>query len=165
MNIVCLSEPNRSYEVQGYTDPADFREILDWCRQMDLPERLTLHFQGKVFGFDNRDERVTFGKALNMAHDLMADEPQLPVVTEDDGTVYLQLTYVEDGREKLRSLADMFLRELHASRWVEHLDDFRVYPSKYDSLLIKQRVWKALSLRQKHSLADRCQGFSDAFAV
>lgn len=161
MKIVLAQEHPPAFEVQDYDGPKDFNDVLAWLHRKDLPEDLSLSFEGGMFRFRSRVERVQFALGFDKAFDLLYDEPDLPLWTDFDGVAYLRLGDT-DNKEGLNSLKTILLQELYLSKWPEHDDEFMVYASATYSLNIKRDIWNTFSIRQKQSIVDRCQGFCEA---
>ena len=161
MKIVLAQENPPVYEVEGYTGPVDFHEILSWLHSKDLPEDLSLGFEGTLYRFRSRVERVQFALGFDKAFDLLYDEPELPLHRDFEGTAYYQLG-TADSKEALEAFARTLLQELYLAKWPEHDGDIKVYVSETCSLFIKRDCWGKLTMRQKQDLSIRCQGFCEA---
>jgi hypothetical protein len=165
MKIVLTQEtPHVIFEVQGYAGPNEFNELIAWCHRTDLPEDLSMSFEGTQFRFRSRPERVCWALGFDKAFDLLFDEPQLALWTDYDDAVYVILGNA-DNRQGLEHFATSLLQELHLARWVEHMDDFKIHASATNVFLMSHAAWKLLSLRQKQTLVARCHGFCEGLAV
>lgn len=163
MNIAMTQEtPHPIFEVQGYAGTRDFNAIIAWLHRTDLPDDLSLNFEGGLYRFRTRIERVCFAMGFDKAFDLTNDEPKLGT-WNDDGTAYYVLVNA-DSKEDLERLATLLLQELFLSKWTDHLDDFYVHCSNTCLLLITYGCWNGLSVNQKRAMVARCQGFADALS-
>lgn len=162
MKVVLSQEhPHPVFDVEEFSIPKDFNVLLDWLHRKDLPEDLSLAFEGTMYRFRTRTERVQFALGFDRAFDLLDDEPELPFHRDFDNTAYYQLGN-GDNQQALEEFCRTVLQELFLSAWPEHANDVKVYASSTCSVLIRREVWVGLSLRQKHSLVDRCHGYCDA---
>jgi len=162
--VVAQKTPHFIFEVQGYAGPNDFNDIISWCHRTDLPEDLSLSFEGTVYRFRNRPERICWALGFDKAFDLLYDEPEVALWTDYDGAAYVKLGNA-DNKEGLEQFATDLLQELHLARWVDHLDDFKVHVSNTNVFLMKQAAWKELSVRQQQLLVARVHGFCEGLAA
>lgn len=150
--------PNR-FEVRDF-GVGDVEALSTWLCRTDLGPHLSLVFEGSLFFFGGREERVAFALGLRKGVALLSQEPVVHLTDDELYGPSVVLTTGSDAKP-LRALAELFLKELHLARWVDHEDDFWVHSSHVSQLLMRKPAWDALSLNQRRSILDRAQGFQD----
>lgn len=158
VNIACTQEgPRPTYAIDGYVGPEDFDAIVAWLKRTDLPENLLLDFDGERYTFRTRTERVCFARGFYKAFDILDDPPDLSLCTQA-GVAYRILDN-SGNEEGLKCLKELVLKELFLTKWVEHLDDLKVYSGHTAQLLILESCWTTLTNRQKLALVQRVAGY------